>query len=562
MHASMAANDRGKYKLIAELGQGGMANVYLAVARGPSGFNKLVVMKSLRSDLAVDQELMAMFLEEARLAARLNHPHVVQTYEVGDYAGRPVIIMEYLEGQTLANVELRGKARLTLALRLRILVDALEGLHHAHELTDFSGKPLGLVHRDVSPQNVFVTFDGHVKVLDFGIAKVVNSQVQTATGILKGKVRYMAPEQMLGSAELDCRADLYSIGVMLWEAITGLRMWQGQSDMQVMTGVAQGVLPTPRSANPGVSENLEAICLRALSRDPNDRYPTALEMASALERELDNIGTGAHSRQLGQLVRELFEDVRARTRATIEAQLLEVTAHPDSSSSQAIPANLINISTRISEDSPSGASGKNGPFSAVTAREGSGRSRIAAWVAAALVAVGAGGIGFAKLGHSTRAAEPATPAAVASPSSANPPAASAVPTVSAPVPPAPARASSVTVELSANPARAALFLDGHLLPSNPYTTTLPSDGSTHKVYAEAAGYLPRTIPLTADHDADVKIVLDPLRPGTLRAAAPPAPPPPQPSSEASSQSKSNRCSPPYVIDADGIKHFRPECLAQ
>src|SRR5260370_1330933 len=187
--------DAGKYKLLAELGRGGMANVYLAVARGPSGFNKLVVLKSLRSDLAGDPELLSMFWEEARLAARLNHPHVVQTYEVGEYAGRPVIVMEYLEGQTLANVLQRAKGQMSLALHLRVIIDSLEGLHHAHELTDFAGKALGLVHRDMSPQNVFITFDGQVKVLDFGIAKVVNSQAQTSTGVLKGKVKYMAREQ-------------------------------------------------------------------------------------------------------------------------------------------------------------------------------------------------------------------------------------------------------------------------------------------------------------------------------------------------------------------------------
>ena len=324
MHEELVS-DRNKYKVIADLGQGGMANVYLAVARGPSGFNKLVVLKSLRSDFAVDPEFLGMFLEEARLAARLNHPHVVQTYEVGEYAGRPVIVMEYLEGQTLANVELRAQARLPLGLRLRVLLEALEGLHHAHELTDFAGRPLDLVHRDVSPQNIFITFDGHVKVLDFGIAKVVNSQVQTASGVIKGKVRYMSPEQMLGSPNVNRRADVYSVGVLLWEAATGKRMWQDQSDLQVLSSVARGSVPSPRELRPDLSPTLEAICTRALALSPADRYATALEMANALEGELERLGTGASNRQLGQLMRDLFCDVRARTRATIEAQLLEAT---------------------------------------------------------------------------------------------------------------------------------------------------------------------------------------------------------------------------------------------
>jgi serine/threonine-protein kinase len=534
-----------------------MANVYLAVARGPSGFNKLVVLKSLRSDFAVDAELMAMFLEEARLAARLNHPHVVQTYEVGDYAGRPVIVMEYLEGQTLANVETRAKTSLPLALRLRIIINALEGLHHAHELSDFAGKPLGLVHRDISPQNVFITFDGSVKVLDFGIAKVVNSQVQTATGILKGKLRYMAPEQMLGSDELDRRADIYSIGVMLWEATGGQRMWQGHSDMQVMTQVASGALPPLRSVNPGVSESLERICTRALALDPAKRYVTALEMANDIEAELEHIATGASVRQLGQLVRDLFEDLRTRTRATIEAALLEATAGPESQND--IPSNLVNISTRIAEESPSARSG-NGSFSQVATIAAKKRSRLAAWAAAGLAfVVGLTVVGFTSLGrpkHVPAASTPADP----------PPSALAVavatPSASAPVAPAPAQTSAVTVALSAAPPRAILFLDGHALPSNPYKATLPADGSSHRVLAEAAGFAPRTLMLTPDHDTDVVIALDPLRgpPPRPQQAAPPAAAPPP--AETTSPPKNNKCNPPYVIDADGIKRFRPECLAQ
>src|SRR5260370_29888103 len=269
--------DAGKYKLLAELGRGGMANVYLAVARGPSGFNKLVVLKSLRSDLAGDPELLSMFWEEARLAARLNHPHVVQTYEVGEYAGRPVIVMEYLEGQTLANVLQRAKGQMSLALHLRVIIDSLEGLHHAHELSDFAGKALGLVHRDMSPQNVFVTFDGQVKVLDFGIAKVVNSQAQTSTGVLKGKVKYMAPEQMLGP-KIDRRADLYAVGVMAWEAATGHPTWKVQTHLHVMNTVANDGAPSPRDVAPNVLPSLEAICMKALSRNPDDRYETAVEL--------------------------------------------------------------------------------------------------------------------------------------------------------------------------------------------------------------------------------------------------------------------------------------------
>ncbi len=546
----------GKYKVIAELGQGGMANVYLAVARGPSGFNKLVVLKSLRTDISVDPDFMTMFLEEARLAARLNHPHVVQTYEVGEYASRPVIVMEYLEGQTLANVDLRAKARLSLALRLRVLIETLEGLHHAHELTDFSGKPLGIVHRDVSPQNVFITFDGHVKVLDFGIAKVVNSQVQTATGILKGKVRYMAPEQMLGSLELDRRADIYAVGVMLWESMVGRRMWQDHSDMQIMTAVTSGALPRPRDVKPELSTTVEEICMKALAPNPEERFATALEMASALEGELERLGTPAPNRQLGQLLRDLFEDVRARTRATIEAQLIDASSS-DESGPQAIPSNLINISTRISEESPAAGLVDDRIEKTLRSRKLVAISgfALAGVVAAAAVALSVGG-------HAKQPARRAETTAAGSAASSPPPTTSQANTA-APTAPAP---TSVQVNLSTIPADAILFLDGRQLPTNPFSATLPVDSVRHIVRGEARGYATRTVIVSPDHDTDVILALDPLR---AERGLPPrgvAPPPTHAVASASVPgaglvAKSN-CTPPYFIDADGIKRFKPECVGQ
>jgi eukaryotic-like serine/threonine-protein kinase len=548
-----------KYKAIAELGQGGMANVFLAVARGPSGFNKLVVLKSLRSDISVNPEFMEMFLSEARLAARLNHPHVVQTYEVGDYAGRPVIVMEYLEGQTLANVDVRAKARLSLPMRLRVLIDALEGLHHAHELTDFAGKPLGIVHRDVSPQNVFVTFDGQVKVLDFGIAKVVSSQVQTATGILKGKVRYMAPEQMLGSHELDRRADLYAIGVMMWEAMAGRRMWQDASDVQVMSAVTAGNLPRPSAYKPDVHPGLEEICMRAMAPDPADRFATALEMASALEVQLEELGT-ASSRQLGQLVRELFADLRAQTQATIEAQLLDVAA-AEESGPQVIPSNLVNIATRISEESPT-ARPASGSIVGAEGREGL-RSKRRSWIAAGVaVAAVAGVIATAILGLHKQGATDTQATSVSAAVAATPPSAPSAP----PSPP------SFRVDLSTIPRDATLFVNGERLPRNPFTATWTGD--SHVVRAEASGYATRTLMITPDHDTDVILALDPIlktdpirntvrtprpttTPGSTASTAPASTSPP-----ASAVHKSDACSPPYFVDADGIKHFKPECLAQ
>lgn len=176
----------GKYHLLATLGRGGMAEVFLAVIQGPAGFSKLVVLKELRPELSSEPEFLSMFLDEARLAARLQHPNVVQTNEVGHEGSRHFIAMEYLDGQPLSRVLSRMRGQLPLPLHLRVLSETLAALHYAHELRDFDGTPLAVVHRDVTPHNVFVTYDGEVKLVDFGIAKATDSSTETRTGVLKG----------------------------------------------------------------------------------------------------------------------------------------------------------------------------------------------------------------------------------------------------------------------------------------------------------------------------------------------------------------------------------------
>ncbi len=306
----------GRYRRVLLLGQGGTADVFLAVADGPGGFRKLVVLKVLRAALSSDPELRAMFLNEARLAAQLHHPNVVQTYEVLEEPSGPVIVMEYLDGEPLSNLIVSGRgAGLTLALQLRVLVDALTGLHAAHELRDFQGAPLGVVHRDVSPHNLFVTVEGQTKVLDFGIAKLDRSLVETEVGTVKGKVRYMAPEQLRGDV-LDRRADIYAAGVVLWEALAGERMWKGVADAEIRARVAAGELP-PLPPRPEAPPALARLCRRALALDPCERPPTALAMADELEPALSELGA-PNARALGALVARLFEEPRRQRRAAIE----------------------------------------------------------------------------------------------------------------------------------------------------------------------------------------------------------------------------------------------------
>jgi serine/threonine protein kinase len=316
------ANTLGKYRLIAELGRGGMSEVYLACAVGPAGFNKLTVIKQIKADLAEDPDFVTMFLEEARLAARLSHPNVVQTNEVGQDHQRFFIAMEYLEGQPYSRILNRlGRDRgLPLGMSLRILCDVCAGLHHAHELTDYNGSPLEVVHRDVTPHNVFITYQGQVKIVDFGIAKAMNSSLETRTGVLKGKVGYMAPEQARGE-RVDRRADLFSVGVMLWEAAVGRRLWKGLSEVAVLHRLLHGEIPRPREMRPDISDRLESIIMGALAVDRDHRYPSAAALAADLEELIDGPGMRTTVREIGALVAQAFADDRSKLRQIVDQQL-------------------------------------------------------------------------------------------------------------------------------------------------------------------------------------------------------------------------------------------------
>ncbi|MGZ5970840.1 MAG: serine/threonine protein kinase, partial [Polyangiales bacterium] len=307
----------GKYRYVVDLGSGGMGDVFLAVAQGPQGFNKLQVIKRLRPELAQDPEFLSMFLNEARIAARLNHPNVVQTNEVSEQDDEYFIAMEYLEGQSLYAIGRRG--RIPLALHLHVLAETCAGLHYAHDLLDFDGTPLHLVHRDCSPQNVFVTYEGEVKVLDFGIAKAADSATVTRTGVLKGKVPYMAPEQLDGK-NVDRRADVFAVGAMLWEAAVGSRLWKGLNDMQIAHRLHHGQIPRPSDFEPNVDPNLQAIVMKALALDPEDRYATAAELQAAIESYVSRLG-GINRRDVGKFVTRLFLDTRKSLRAKIEDEL-------------------------------------------------------------------------------------------------------------------------------------------------------------------------------------------------------------------------------------------------
>jgi serine/threonine-protein kinase len=329
----MAFESIGKYRLIAELGQGGTARVFLAVVTGPAGlgFSKLVVIKRLKADVEADPEFVAMLIDEARLAARLNHPNVVQTIEIGEDRGQYFLAMEYLDGQSLRTVLKRAQgsseAGFPANLHYAVLERVLAGLHYAHELTDYDRTPLEVVHRDVTPHNVFLTYEGQVKIVDFGIAKAIGRRTQTRIGFVKGKAWYMAPEQASDRA-VDRRADIFAVGVMLWEAAVGTRVWGDLTYQDILARLRAGEVPSsPRKAKKTVPKPLDAICRRALAIDPDERYATAEEFGTALSEYLDKLGRPTE-RELGGYVSTLFKGTRERARAVIEEQLARMNTAP------------------------------------------------------------------------------------------------------------------------------------------------------------------------------------------------------------------------------------------
>src|SRR5215468_4124025 len=268
----------GKYRFIAEVATGGMGVIYLAARHGPAGFSQLVAVKELKPELAQDPNFVGMFLEEGRIAARFSHPNIVQTLETDQHDGRFFIVMEYLEGRSFGRIQKKflPQGGFPTWMSLSILCDVLSALDYVHELGDEAGRPLGFVHRDVSPQNIFITFDGHIKVIDFGIAKSRESAQKTQNGVLKGKLCYMAPEQL--AHESSRKSDLFSVGAILFEIVTGRQLWEGKTEVDIFRHLSRAEIPEPHATRPDAPPALLTICKRALSLRPEDRYASAALM--------------------------------------------------------------------------------------------------------------------------------------------------------------------------------------------------------------------------------------------------------------------------------------------
>ena len=308
----------GSYELLRRLACGGMAEIYLARARGIEGFEKVVVLKRILPQFAQNSDFVGMFLDEARLSATLQHPNIAQVHDIGQWNGSYFFTMEYVHGQDVRGIlqaVVQQHRQVPLAQALTIIAGAAAGLHAAHEKRGFNGRPLKIVHRDVSPSNVLVSYDGGVKLVDFGVAKAAQRQTETRAGTLKGKIAYMSPEQCLGQ-ELDRRSDVFSLGILLYELTTARRLFKGDAEFAVMQRIVNEDVPPPSSVIPGYPAALEKIVMRALQRDRGERYPTAQELQLDIEHFAGAQRLSLSQVMLARFMNGLFAD-RLREEAEV-----------------------------------------------------------------------------------------------------------------------------------------------------------------------------------------------------------------------------------------------------
>ena len=303
-----AQNLGSRYELLGRLGSGGMAEVYLARAIGLADFEKIVVLKRILPSSRDDARFIEMFRDEARVAATLEHPNIVHTHDIGVRGTEVFFTMEYLHGEDLkAILSAANKASepLPLELALQIGVGCAAGLHHAHEQTDYSGRPLNIVHRDVSPSNVIVTRQSGVKLIDFGIAKAASAKQETGVGVLKGKAAYMSPEQCRGEP-LDRRSDIFALGIVLYEMIAMRRPFRADNVLDMVGKIIRDAPLPPRRFRPECPAALERIVLKALHKDPKQRYRNAFEVQEDLELATRDCGLLALPGALGRYLEHLF----------------------------------------------------------------------------------------------------------------------------------------------------------------------------------------------------------------------------------------------------------------
>ena len=457
----------GRYEILRPLARGGMAELFLARATGIQGFEKLVVLKRILPEMARDKEYVEMFLDEARLAAGLHHSNIVQVYDIGDDAEAPFFSMEYLHGedvrQILRAAQLAGR-RVPVEHALSIAIGVAAGLHHAHELADSDGRPLGIVHRDVSPHNVAVTFDGGVKLLDFGVAKTRRSAASTRHGTLKGKLGYMSPEQCRGD-DLDRRSDVFAVAILLWELLAGRRLYGGRSDFGVMKSIVEIDAPRPSLVWHDCPAELEAIVMRGLRRERDARPKTAEELQLALEAFARAERLPVSNAGLGHYLRQLFgTKAAAPAEAERTTTLYDVAGADDDDAA----ATVVDGVVMAAPAEPSQASLEPARMTRAVAR----RKRRAWLVPALAAAIALAGLAGWRMAATLRVHAIAPPTRPA-PALAATPTTTSVPATALPEPPSPSAPPSPSTPSSMDPPK----LEVATVPPTPRVA--PSDRPSH-----------------------------------------------------------------------------------
>ncbi len=502
----------GRYALYEEIAAGGMATVHFGRLLGPVGFSRTVAIKRLHPQFAKDPEFVSMFLDEARLAGRIRHPNVVPTLDVVATQGELFLVMDYVQGESLSRLiraTRERQQRIPVRYVSSIITGALHGLHAAHEAKNERGEPLRIVHRDISPQNVLVGSDGVARVLDFGVAKAAGRMQTTREGQLKGKLAYMAPEQIGG--EVTRQTDVYAAAIVLWEALTAQRLLSGDNEGQILAKVLNGDHKAPSAIAPELSPELDAIVLKGLARHPADRYATAREFAIALER----CAGLASSTEVGEWVESMAHGAlmkRAEKIAEIESSSANI--HPQELTTAHVPESL--------PSSPSGRSASgvhptaDPPVSQASqlssisvSREAPAskpRRNLLIAIASGVTFVGAFIIFLAiKLGSKTEDAHSGPP-----PSDSTHATTTTTPTETTTVPPPPAITATAPQTAAA-------------------TTTAPAATATH----------------TSPHHTSTSVAPPPVT-ATVTATAVATP--------------SKNCDPPYTLDSKGHKIWKRECM--
>jgi serine/threonine-protein kinase len=392
-----------RYDLVAELASGGMATVFLARLSAVGGFQRTFAIKRLHPHLATNADFVNMFLDEARLAALIRHPNVVPILEVGQGGEGYYLVMEYIEGDTFASVLSKTSARgqrIPIPITLRIIHDLLLGLHAAHELKDEHGHVLGLVHRDVSPQNVMVGTDGITRITDFGVARAASALSQTKAGQLKGKLAYMAPEQASGREDVDRRVDVFAAGVVLWEALAFKRLFKANTEAVTLSRVLSEPVVSPQEHNPDCSDEVAAVCLKALERDVNHRFVSCAEFAAALERAAASSGQLASVSEVGEFVKDVVgSDVESHRVAIRRWLELREQAGIRASSIPSPPSPELSSVTMTSRMPPLSPAASQAPRAASATHSGvivtpASRRRPAFFAMGAVLLCGAGALAY------------------------------------------------------------------------------------------------------------------------------------------------------------------------